>query len=128
MSHKIGGLDPATREALQVLGGVFRQLRLERGLSQRALAGRCGLSQSTISRLECGLAEGLRAAWIGRLLAGLDATVRVLPDDRPMLDRCRGFVRLRRAFSPAAGDARRRAREERRRERLAAYAARVEGL
>ena len=84
MSHMIGGVDPVTREALQVLGAVFRKLRAERGLSQRALAGRCGLSQSTISKLERGLAEGLRAAWIARLLAGLDGSVRIPPDDRPL--------------------------------------------
>lgn len=44
-------------------------------MSQRALAGRCGLSQSTISRLENGLAPGVRVAWVARLLAGLDLDV-----------------------------------------------------
>jgi transcriptional regulator with XRE-family HTH domain len=122
MSHTIGGLDEPTREALQVLGQVLRQLRAERGLSQRGLGARCGLSQSTISRLECGLAEGVRVAWLARLLAGLDSRVRVLPDTRPMLERCHGFTELRRAFSPAAGGARWRDREKRRRDRLEAYA------
>ncbi len=121
MSHAIGQIDAETREAMQVLGGVLRQLRTERGLSQRALARRCGLSQSTLSRLESGLAQGVRVAWIARLLAGLDTTIRLLPDERPLLERSHAFQRLRCAFSAAAGDARRRAREQRRVERLEAF-------
>ena len=115
MSHAIGPLDGPTREALVVLGGVLRELRSERGLSQRALAGRCGLSQSTISRLESGKAEGVRVAWIARLLAGLDTHVRVVPDERHMLDRCHGFRRLRREFDAERGGARWWARESERR-------------
>jgi transcriptional regulator with XRE-family HTH domain len=115
VSHTVGRLDPVTREALEVLGAVFRGLRAERGLSQRALASRCGLSQSTISKLERGRAEGLRAAWIARLLAGLDGRVEILPDERPITERCHGFTRLRRAFASGEGAARRRAHAERRR-------------
>lgn len=115
-------MDPVTREALQVLGRVFRQLRSDRGLSQRGLAARSGLSQSTISRLECGLAEGMPAASIARLLAGLDAQVRAIPDERPLLERYHGFRRLREAFSPQAGAVRSRLREERRQDGLEAYA------
>ena len=111
MSHSIGRLDAPTREALVALGKVLRELRMERGLSQRALAHRCGLSQPTISRLETGQAEGTRVAWIARLLAGLDMRVRVLPDDRHALDRNRGFRRLRLEFDRQHGDARARARE-----------------
>jgi transcriptional regulator with XRE-family HTH domain len=118
MSHPIGRLDAPTREALVVLGEVLRELRAERGLSQRALAGRCGLSQSTISRLETGKAEGVRVAWIARLLAGLDTRVRVAPDERHILDRCRGFKRLRRAFDSERGGARWWARESERRRSL----------
>jgi transcriptional regulator with XRE-family HTH domain len=125
MSNSIRGIDPVTREALEVLGAVFRQLRAERGLSQRALASRCGLSQPTISKLERGQAEGLRAAWIARVLAGLDGSVRILPDDRPIVERCHGFVELRRAFSRDAGLRRWRAREDQRRARLEAYVASI---
>jgi transcriptional regulator with XRE-family HTH domain len=127
MAHEIGRIDAGTREAMQVLGGVLRQLRTERGLSQRRLARRCGLSQSTISRLECGLAEGVRVAWVARLLAGLDTSVRLLPDNRPLLERSHAFKRLRQGFSPAAGDARRRARDQLRRDRLEALMRRAEG-
>jgi transcriptional regulator with XRE-family HTH domain len=115
MSHPIGELDGPTREALTVLGQVLRELRIERGLSQRALAGRCGLSQSTISRLEAGKAVGVRAAWLARLLAGLDTHIRRLPDDQHLLDRYHGFRKLRSAFDAAHGDARRRERESARR-------------
>jgi transcriptional regulator with XRE-family HTH domain len=40
-------------------------------MTQRVMAARCGLSQSTISRVENGLAPGLRIAWLARILAGL---------------------------------------------------------
>ena len=122
MSRSTDRTDAATREALEMLGGVLRQLRGGRGLSQRGLAARSGLSQSTISRLECGLAEGARAACIARLLAGLDSRVRSLPDDRPMLERYPGFRRLRNAFSADAGAKLVAARDERRRDRFEAYA------
>jgi len=118
MSHPIGRLDAPTREALVVLGEVLRDLRGERGLSQRALAGRCGLSQSTISRLETGKAEGVRVAWIARLLAGLDTQVRAAPDERHILDRCHGFRKLRHAFDAERGGARWWARESERRRSL----------
>jgi transcriptional regulator with XRE-family HTH domain len=122
MSHRIGRVDRDTREALQILGSVLHDLRQSRGLSQRALAGRCGLSQSTISRLENGLAEGVRVAWIARLLAGLDTTVPLMLDDRPPIERSHAFKNLWRAFAPAAGAARMRARELERCERLEAFA------
>lgn len=118
MSHSIGRLDRPTQEALVELGKVLRELRAERGLSQRALASRCGLSQPTISRLETGQAEGTRVAWLARLLAGLDTHVRILPDDRHLLDRNRGFRVLRQQFDRQHGDARARAREVERKRSL----------
>jgi transcriptional regulator with XRE-family HTH domain len=72
MAHPIGPLDQPTLEALALLGSVLRDLRALHGLTQRQLARRCGLDQSTISRLENGKAPGVRAAWIARLLAGLE--------------------------------------------------------
>jgi transcriptional regulator with XRE-family HTH domain len=75
MPHSFGPIDEPTAEALRVLGRILYELRRQRGLSQRALAARCGLSQATISRLENGLAPGVRIAWIARLLAGLDLDV-----------------------------------------------------
>jgi transcriptional regulator with XRE-family HTH domain len=71
MPHTIGPLDPWTVEALKEIGYALRRLRTRQGLTQHALADRCGLSQSTISRLERGLTPGLRMAWIARLVVGL---------------------------------------------------------
>lgn len=123
VSRTIGGIDPVTREALEVLGSIVRDGRATRGLSQRALASRVGLSQSTVSRFERGRAEGLRAAWIARLLAALDGPVQALPDDRPIVERCHGFLHLRRAFSYREGTQRRQARVAQRRADFAAWAA-----
>jgi transcriptional regulator with XRE-family HTH domain len=75
MPHSLGPIDEPTAEALRGLAAVVFELRRQRGLSQRALAARCGLSQSTISRLENGLAPGMRIGWLGRILAGLDLEV-----------------------------------------------------
>jgi transcriptional regulator with XRE-family HTH domain len=122
MSHDIGRVDPETREALQVLGQVLRELRGLRGLTQRGLARRCGLSQSTISRLECGLADGVRVAWVARLLVGLDMQVKLIPDGRTATDRTHAIRLLHRAFSPAAGEMRRQAKDRRRADRLEEFA------
>ena len=72
MGYRLEDQDPPTCEALAVLGSVFRAIREARGLTQRQLAARSGLSQSTISRFENGKAPWLAAVWIARLLAGLD--------------------------------------------------------
>lgn len=72
MGYRLERQDAPTREALVALGSVFRELRQLRGLTQRQLASRSGLSQSSISRLETGKAPWLSAVWIARLLAGLD--------------------------------------------------------
>jgi transcriptional regulator with XRE-family HTH domain len=127
MPHDLGQIDYETREALQVLGQVLRDLRGSRGLSQRALAGRCGLSQATISRLECGLADGVRVAWVARLLVGLDMKVHTVPDARTPVERSHALRLMRHAFSPSAGGERRAARERRRQDRLEEIARQLHG-
>ncbi|HSO30440.1 MAG TPA: helix-turn-helix transcriptional regulator [Candidatus Sulfomarinibacteraceae bacterium] len=72
MAYRLEQQDAATREALVALGSVLRELRMSRSLTQRKLEARCGLSQSSISRLETGKAPWMSAVWIARLLAGLD--------------------------------------------------------
>ncbi|MEW5991548.1 MAG: helix-turn-helix transcriptional regulator [Chloroflexota bacterium] len=72
MRFRLEDQDEPTREALTVLGGVFRGLRTGRGLTQRQLEARSGVSQSTISRFENGKAPWLAAVQIARLLAALD--------------------------------------------------------
>ena len=78
MAYRLEHQDEATREALIALGSVFLELRRSRGLTQRQLAGRCGLSQSSISRLETGKAPSLSAIWIARMLACLDIAPGIL--------------------------------------------------
>src|SRR5215203_3662984 len=104
MAYPIGRLEPATREALREIGWVVRLLRGERGLTQVVLAARAGLSQSTISRLECGLADGLRLAQLARVLAGLEAPIEARPDDRPAAVRSHALRGLARAYSATASN------------------------
>jgi ribosome-binding protein aMBF1 (putative translation factor) len=51
VGYVVDRLDPLSEAALREFGNILRTLRAQRGLSQRALAARCGLSQSTICRL-----------------------------------------------------------------------------
>ena len=53
---------------LEALGTVVRVWRRACGLSQRALAARAGVNQSTISRLETGKLSGLRLRRLARIL------------------------------------------------------------
>ncbi len=65
--------DPATKHALEAIGAEVRGARLARGWSQRRLAGLSGVSQSTISRLECGVPCGMRLNTLARVHAALGA-------------------------------------------------------
>jgi transcriptional regulator with XRE-family HTH domain len=71
VGYVVDRLDPLREAALREFGNILRTLRAQRGLSQRALAARCGLSQSTICRLETGIARGVRIRVLARMLAGL---------------------------------------------------------
>ncbi|HYN70284.1 MAG TPA: helix-turn-helix transcriptional regulator [Candidatus Eisenbacteria bacterium] len=84
MGYVVERLDPLSEEALREFGNVLRMLRGQRGLSQRALAARSGLSQSTISKLETGIARGVRIRVLARMLAGLDRPLEH-PLDRPWI-------------------------------------------
>lgn len=53
-------LDPVRQLGLATLGNLVRQWRVSSGLSQRQLAEKTGVSQSTISRLESGALRSLR--------------------------------------------------------------------
>ena len=63
--------DPWVIEALRRLGVLFERLPLDRGISQRTLSARSGVDQAMISRLKHGLAGGMRAQAIARLLRAL---------------------------------------------------------
>ena len=73
MPWQIEDLDPDTRAGLLLLGEAFAKLRSSRGISQRGLANMVDLSQSSISRFEAGIAPGMRARRMARMLAVLRA-------------------------------------------------------
>jgi transcriptional regulator with XRE-family HTH domain len=58
---------------LELLGDELRRRRYGSGFSQAALAAAAGVDQSTISRLERGLAPGLRLSRYASMLAVLRA-------------------------------------------------------
>ena len=78
MPWDIEELDPDTRAGLIMLGEAFSRLRGGQRMSQRELAQRIGLSQSSISRFEAGLAPGTRARHLARMLVVLRAEVDTL--------------------------------------------------
>lgn len=55
-------------EVLRELGRELRKARIGSGFSQSELSGASGVDQGTISRLERGLAPGLRFATYARLI------------------------------------------------------------
>lgn len=60
-------------------------LRAQRGITQRVLAQKTGVTQPTISRLESnGLKPETRAETLHKLAAGLGVRVEDLLDDKPM--------------------------------------------
>lgn len=75
----VDDLDPGARSDSEVpvqfgrrlIGSRVRRRRLEAGMSQRQLAWRCGVTQSTVSRLECGSLTGMRLSTLARLEAAL---------------------------------------------------------
>jgi transcriptional regulator with XRE-family HTH domain len=64
-------LDPTRQLGLSTLGLLVRQWRRACGLSQRQLAARAGINQSTISRLETGQLRSLRLATLAMVIGVL---------------------------------------------------------
>ena len=67
------------------LGQAIQRARMSQLLSQEALEARSEIDQSTISRLERGLAPGLRLDRLAQVLAGLsvDRVTIVFREDPP---------------------------------------------
>ena len=67
------------------LGRAIQRARVSEVLSQEGLEARSEIDQSTISRLERGLAPGLRLDRLAQVLAGLDVdrVVIMLREDPP---------------------------------------------
>lgn len=68
-------VDSAVRVGLRVIGGLVRDARLHRNLTQRQLAWTAGFAQSTISKLETGRLQGMRL----RTLAAIIGVLRMNP-------------------------------------------------
>ncbi len=64
-------LDPIRRLGMTTLGLLVGQWRRACGLSQRQLAAKVGLNQSTISRLETGQLRSLRLATLAMVIGVL---------------------------------------------------------
>ncbi len=133
MSHHAGPVNPVSAEALRELGQVVRDLRRRRWLSQRVLAARCGLSQSTISRLETGKAPGIRLVWFARILVSLELGSE--PPGRPWwhVEEAPSWVAQMRRFATNGAFARRLreqalGREAERQQRLMQLQASMRGL
>jgi HTH-type transcriptional regulator/antitoxin HipB len=67
------------------LGNAIRRMRKQAGLSQQALAEKCGLWQETISKIERGL-PGAKIETIMQIMAALDLELVVRPRTRGNLD------------------------------------------
>lgn len=94
------GLGPAGEQDAVVLADRLRLLRCERGLSQPALAARCGLSPGTISKIECGRLPD--RVTVTKLAAGLGVKVAALTGTRPAGPAGAGMKADTRALRPAA--------------------------
>ena len=102
---------------MEDLGALVRELRLDAGLSQRALAHRAGTSQPAIARYEGGLAAPSWAT-LQRLAAACGRQLRVsvegvpdpddleLPLDLTPLERLRALPRYLRLRALAEGGGR----------------------
>jgi transcriptional regulator with XRE-family HTH domain len=81
-SRVANNADPNVREVYECLADAVTELRTQRGLSQRALARRAGLSPSTVSRIE--RQQGpIRIDTLSALADALRVSVRRLLKQRP---------------------------------------------
>ena len=64
------------------IGNTFRAIRIDMRLRQTDLAARAGVSQQTVSRLECGRFGGLSLDAYCRIAEVLDADIRLAPSWR----------------------------------------------
>jgi DNA-binding Xre family transcriptional regulator len=85
MTYRMERYSPTELDALAQIGGAIRVARLRIPWSQHALARRCGISQSTISRLEAGKAPTVRVARLAWILIVLRArlVIELIPPELP---------------------------------------------
>lgn len=63
---------PAEKLGLRIIGTAVRRRRVASGVSQRQVAYRSGLNQSTISRLETGRLRNMRMVTLARVIGVLN--------------------------------------------------------
>lgn len=68
----VGRDNPAEQRGLQIIAQAVLRGRIAARLSQRQLAYRVGLSQSTVSRLETGKLRAMRMVTLARILGVLN--------------------------------------------------------
>jgi transcriptional regulator with XRE-family HTH domain len=85
MTYQMDRYGPTELDALAQIGGAIRLARRRIPWSQHDLARRCGLSQSTISRLEAGKAPTVRVARLAWILIVLRArlVIELVPPQLP---------------------------------------------
>jgi len=69
--YSVRPIEPRTARALEGIDRTVREARHVGGLTQRDLQDLSGVHQSMISRLENGLAPGMRIVALARIMAGL---------------------------------------------------------
>jgi transcriptional regulator with XRE-family HTH domain len=74
MAYTIRSRDPRTTAFMKAVGRQVFFARTWQGLSQRKLESLCRVDQTTISRLERGLAPGLRLERLAAIMAVLGVT------------------------------------------------------
>ena len=84
MRHDLSLADPRLRERV---AAIVREARLLAGWSQQELAERARTSQSRLSRLETGGADGIDLSAVGRILVALGVRGQLVLDDRNLDDR-----------------------------------------
>jgi len=72
MAYAVRSPDPGTVAVMKAVGRRVQFARLGHGLSQRQLEVLCQVDQTTISRLERGLAPGLRLERLATIMAVLE--------------------------------------------------------
>lgn len=82
-------LEGLIREGMTAVGDLVRTSRLNLGLSQRQLAWRVGMSQSTISRLESGTLRGMRLPKLALIIGALRLDPRFTRSGEPPAPRRR---------------------------------------
>jgi transcriptional regulator with XRE-family HTH domain len=96
----------AAQVGRRIIGAAIRDARLGRGMSQRQLAWRSLLAQSTISKLETGRLKGMRLQSLARLFGVLRVGVSLggRPEPPPPRRRLPGQRTVREQPSPPEPD------------------------